>query len=605
MSTDASQIKTEPPGRPPTGPPPPGGPDELSELRYLLLGPERRQLAEIQHQIEHLGAVSVEDVAAVLPQAVMTSARTNRQLHEALLPVIEEDIGLSAKRNPRTLADVLFPVMGPAIRKAIREAISGMIDSLNDTLEHSVSPRGVQWRLEAMRSGKSFAEVVFLHTMLYRVEQVFLIHRDTGLLLQHAATPMAERTGKEPDVVSGMLTAIQDFVRESFVTKDAESLETLKMGDVTIWIERGPIATVAGIVRGHAPHDLRQIFQEALGEIHREQLDALRSFDGDSSEFTMARPHLEGCLQFQVNPKEQAREAQKKVSPAFVLGAILLALLGVWAVFHFRAEWRWNGYLDRLAREPGLIITEARSGWTSYQVDGLRDPLAADPAALIKDTNLDPDDVVSRWRPYQSLDSRFVLQRAQRLLAPPATVSLKMTADGTLAASGVAARSWIDHARTVAPALSGVSAYDDEQVVDAEWQEVIKLRDQAQTINVQFPEGGDRPQAAMNAQIDALAATLRRLVDLAASTRRHLSLEIIGHTDGSGAEALNRQLSVRRAERLRAALQARLPAGVPMTVRGVSSAEPLRREVSPDDRPFNRRATVRVTVAAAPEIASR
>jgi OOP family OmpA-OmpF porin len=58
----------------------------------------------------------------------------------------------------------------------------------------------------ALRTGTSFAEVVLLNTLLYRVEQVFLIERESGLLLQHVRSA-AVRT-EDADMVAGMLTAI-------------------------------------------------------------------------------------------------------------------------------------------------------------------------------------------------------------------------------------------------------------------------------------------------------------------------------------------------------------------------------------------------------------
>jgi len=76
--------------------------------------------------------------------------------------------------------------MGPAIRRAIGEALSRLIQSLDRALDHSLTWRGLGWRLEAARTGRSFAEVVLAHTLVFRVEQVFLIHRRTGLLLLRA-----------------------------------------------------------------------------------------------------------------------------------------------------------------------------------------------------------------------------------------------------------------------------------------------------------------------------------------------------------------------------------------------------------------------------------
>ena len=68
--------------------------------------------------------------------------------------------------------------------------------------------------MTAWRTGKSFAEVVLLNTLVYRVEQVFLIHAQTGLLLQHVVADAV--TAQDADMVSGMLTAIRDFARDSF-----------------------------------------------------------------------------------------------------------------------------------------------------------------------------------------------------------------------------------------------------------------------------------------------------------------------------------------------------------------------------------------------------
>ena len=49
-----------------------------------------------------------------------------------------------------------------------------------------------------------------LRSLVYRVEQLFLIHRKTSLSLLHVALDPA--IAKDSDMVAGMLSAIQDFV---------------------------------------------------------------------------------------------------------------------------------------------------------------------------------------------------------------------------------------------------------------------------------------------------------------------------------------------------------------------------------------------------------
>ncbi len=76
---------------------------------------------------------------------------------------------------------------------------------------------------------------------------------------------------------------------------------------------------------------------------------------------------------------------------------------------------------------------------------------------------------------------------------------------------------------------------------------------------------------------------------------RNFKFEVSGHTDSSGSASHNRELSLRRAERIRSELAAKgVPAGDVVAV-GAGSDRPL---VSPDDTPAkrakNRRYEVRV-----------
>ena len=184
--------------------------DQFAELSAILLGTERGEIAELRRRLESPES-RLEHVASVLVEAVKLRCAGDNKLRKALQPAIEEAIGISVRKNPRMLAEALFPIFGKAIRRAIGAELDGMIQSLSQALEQSFSLRSLKWRLEALRTHKPYAEIVLLRSLLYRVEQVFLIHRKTGLLLVHAEKSAAAM--KDPEMVSGMLTAIQDFVR--------------------------------------------------------------------------------------------------------------------------------------------------------------------------------------------------------------------------------------------------------------------------------------------------------------------------------------------------------------------------------------------------------
>src|SRR5687768_5755529 len=311
--------------------------DDFAELRSLIVGPEQRQLHTLQARLDD-PATQARDVSRVLPVAMLLR-KDDPQMTRALAPTVEEALTASVRRNPRPLADALFPIFGPAIRKAIAASLSSMVESLNQTLEHSLSWRAVQWRVAALRTGKSFAEVVLLNTLVYRVEQVFLIERESGLLLLHVKAGAVST--KDADMVSGMLSAIRDFVRDSFRVSEHEALDTLQVGELSVWIEQGPHAMLAAVIRGSAPTELRHTMQEAIEHVHARMGGALADFSGDTEPFETVRPVLENCLE------ARYRTDQKKVSPLLwvLSGAIVLALI-LAAYFSLSSQAKWNAYLS-------------------------------------------------------------------------------------------------------------------------------------------------------------------------------------------------------------------------------------------------------------------
>jgi len=540
--------------------------DELSELRGLLLGPEQRQLESLQEQIEKTQATA-ERVGRVLPDAIRQCSAQDRELSEALMPTVEEIVDLSVKKNPKTFADALFPVIGPAIRKSIAESFRGMIQALNQALEQSVSWQGLKWRIEALRSGRSFAEVVILHSLVFRVEQVFLIHKQTGLLLEHVAA--AEMAQKGPDMISGMLTAIQDFVRDSFTTDQSEGLETIQVGELTVWIEQGPHAILAGVIRGNAPQELRIVFQDALEMIHLEQADMLEAFDGDTSPFESVRNHLEECL------LARYKEKKKTVSPLlwFFVG-FLIVCLAAWVYLAVKKHNRWTETLEMLRNEPGIVVTSAEKRFGKYFLSGLRDPLAPDPDVLLQKKRIDPGKVESRWDPYQALDPTITLKRAKRILAPPETVSLTLE-KGILVVTGMAPEAWLREAGTLARAVPGVMGIKEREVprpvvekkeVPLDTVDGLKRGIERQVLFFQFESNELSP--GQEVKISDLVNGIQEMSELAKSVDATLTVTVVGHTDPSGPEIINQVLRKSRAEHVRSLLVSR---GVPHPILNVSA----------------------------------
>ncbi|HSF30230.1 MAG TPA: OmpA family protein [Candidatus Tectomicrobia bacterium] len=561
--------------------------DVLDELRSLIVGPEQTQLRRLQERLDSF-TLRADTVGHVLPEAIHLRSRQDRQLTNALLDTVEEALHTSVRKNPRVLLDILFPLIGPAIRKAIASALRTMIDSLNHSLDVSISLQGVKWRLEAIRTGKPFAEVVLLHTLRYRVEQVFLIHRDNGLLLLHGAAKTI--TPLDGDLISGMLTAIQDFIRDSFGAQGSEGLATVQMGDLTIWIEQGPQAIVAAVVWGIGPSDLQTVFQEAVEAIHLEQREQLEDFQGDVAPFESSRHHLEACL------LEQYESRERRTSPIlWIVCAVILSALGFWVASWLEERQRWTSLLATLRAEPGIVLTTAEKQGGKYVLSGLRDPLAVDPQHVLQQAQLDLARVSSRWEPYHALHPAFVFRRANALLAPPDTVRLSL-ADGVLQATGTASHGWIVEAERLAPLIPGVLEFRRDQLVDTTLAELAAVKRQIEQVSLHFRQGTTQFSAAEEEAFKRLSAAMLRLSELAQAAHAHLHIDILGHADTTGREAKNLLLSQARAERVLADLVAQGLAGAILSATGVNTKLPHLHEVTDEDRAMNRRVSFRVNI---------
>src|SRR5262249_17853705 len=106
----------------------------------------------------------------------------------------------------------------------------------------------------------------------------------------------------------------------------------------------------------------------------------------------------------------------------------------------------------------------------------------------------------------------------------------------------------------------------------------------------------DQPQIRSDQEekLRQLIGEIEHLHQLAG--QKKVTLEITGHTDSSGTEARNTNLSQGRAESVASALKANLPPWPSLIVRPVGTKDKLRQEVTEDDKATNRSVTLRVIV---------
>jgi outer membrane protein OmpA-like peptidoglycan-associated protein len=569
----------------------------LEQLRTLLVGREIEavtRLSEVVEDPEQLAAA----VGRVLPAAVASS---DARLGQVLAPALEQATERSIRRDPRTLINILHPLIVPAIRKSIGEAIDKTFQSLNESLKHSLTWRGLRWRFEAWWTGTTFAEVVLRHTLVYQVEHAFLIHHQTGLLISHVAA--ADAASQDPLLVSSMLAAIQDFVRDSFKGAEHHGVDTLRLGDFRLWCEAGPFAMLVAVIRGNPPEELRETLRHTLAQIHAERHQVLESFDGDPSGLADIEASLTALAAL--------RQQQRSARPGFpwlvaLAGLLLLGLLAAgglqwWRHEQLRAaneklrqakERMWAGYVERLRATPGIVVTDAAERDGKYVIGGLRDPLAIDPEAALRDAGIDPAQVVDHWQPYVALAPAFVLKRLQASLTPPAGVTLSLSGE-RIVAEGAATNAWIEHARAVARMMpAGGPSLDLSGVRDLAHGAFAELRRAIEGHEIHFNSGEPLPAPGQDAALDQLAAELKKLASLSAALGVTPRVTLTGHSDDTGPGTLNLSLSLARAGTVLVLLKKRGVDSDMIALHGAGPLEPLEVGASDAARSANRRVSI-------------
>ncbi|MEM7017282.1 MAG: hypothetical protein AAF512_08075 [Pseudomonadota bacterium] len=594
--------------------------EQVDQIEHERLQAIADHLSALNEELEQLKNFSqpeafTQALAQALPVAIQQAnqkdaTNTQSDLGQALQMPVTECLQKSVEQDTKMIADALFPVMGPAIRKSINEAFKTFLHSLNVLLEQGLSPRRqVLWRAQARLRGMSYAAFVLQKTLLYRVEQTFLIHRETGLLLQHISQPGT--TLADSDAVSAMLTAIQDFIQDSFSVSKTEELASVEIGEYTVWLERGPHAVLACVIQGNAPRAFRQTMYSTLIDVHQQFPTELSAFDGDPEPFEPCHPLLENTLQIEQRSQEVTGERKRLLSTPLLITLGVLSIALIWyGVVYFLQQQRYQTYLANLSDEPGPVVTEHSAYSSRLNIEGLRDPLATPPNALLSQAGLESADVDATWRYYQAFDPVIVERRFQQALAPPSTVKMLFKQDKAIL-SGHAPTDWINEARSQLPLITGASGTNLEALQSTDSyllqyannslapSDNIELKVEGAVLSIigeadseeyehlttrlaelkEFDEVDVSQLIDLQAKLSAQFATLktslenhaiyftsdtklaesqlvaleeashliRALLEAGHALERDVQLEVQGETDGLGPEAFNLSLSEQRA----------------------------------------------------------
>jgi len=111
-----------------------------------------------------------------------------------------------------------------------------------------------------------------------KVGEVFLIHKHSGVIISHME--INPQIKIDPDLVAGMLTAVNDFLADTLKVK-GKGLNVLSYGGVKLMIEHGECAYMVVIFTGYEIEGMRKDVRKTIETIDKKYSDLLMKWDGN------------------------------------------------------------------------------------------------------------------------------------------------------------------------------------------------------------------------------------------------------------------------------------------------------------------------------------
>lgn len=252
--------------------------DAIELLRELLFDEYRQQITRMRSEVEQL-------------QSVLDGLERQIQDEDALIstitPVIAGAIRTNISESREEMVDALYPIMGRLVQRSVTEAMRDLAERIDQQMRRTLDFQSLWQRIQARLRGISDAEMAMRNALPLQVNEIFLIHRETGLLLMYLSSEDQAQPNKmdDSDIISGMLTAINDFTQDAFGRNEEESLNEIQYGGHSILLEAAHLIYIAVVIDGFESSDFRNQMREVMIAIEHRHASALRRYDGDSARF--------------------------------------------------------------------------------------------------------------------------------------------------------------------------------------------------------------------------------------------------------------------------------------------------------------------------------
>ncbi len=269
---------------------------EVERLRELLLGNDRARVRHLESEVSELRRqlADRESLIAALNPVIgdlleRKIAGSGPEMAEIVAPLMGPAIKQQVAESKDEMVEALYPVIGQTVRRAVAEAMRKLVAQINQRLDKAFNLQATWARMKARMLGLPEPLAVIPQVFPFTIEQLFLIDQRSGLLIAHVPAETGAQSNGKLQMVSGMLTAIQDFTKDAFGPDHEGDLHEVRYGDKTIFVAANPPAFLAAVTAGTPPMQFADKLRGLLRRIHNTWHRELREFSGDASALLSAR----------------------------------------------------------------------------------------------------------------------------------------------------------------------------------------------------------------------------------------------------------------------------------------------------------------------------
>lgn len=306
----------------------------------------------IEYRIQEDSPKMAAAIAKILPDAITAKINLDPEtIAKAIAPEIALSIREQILLDQNAIPQVLGPEMGKAIKAQIESERDAMVDALypvigstiskymvevvqdiNQKVESTLSPAGIKRKIRAKFQGVSEAELIFKESIGYHIRAIFLIDKDSGLVIQEIQVPGEEHL--DSDMLAGMLTAIRSFANDCISA--GSELDSIDYGDWQIPLEVAGYCYLAVVVKGEPPKQFITKIRQVLGEIVMEHDDAIQNFAGNLANVPIGiKTKLE---QLTESNKDKPQTSSSSPVLLWLLIFIMSIVFIPWGIVSYRAR---------------------------------------------------------------------------------------------------------------------------------------------------------------------------------------------------------------------------------------------------------------------------